>query len=207
MQINISTMTSMAAGLILALVAATAFAEGPMPPPNGPGAMMGGPGGPGAMHCERDRGPMHRYDGWGGREDGWRGPMKHQRGMDRMMRGLHMLHRLNLSQDQRDKVSAILHKAQMENWKTRGEIMDAQYKMRVLYRADQPDPRKVGDVYSQIAKYKREILETHVRAHNEIWNLLTKEQQEQVHNWKQGHWQKRMHGQRPGQGMSKPGMP
>lgn len=192
MQQNISKLASMVIGLVFALSAAAAFAQGPMMGPEGPGPMTGGPGGYAATHCERVGMPMPHRGAWGERGGMWRHSMRHHRGRDRMMMDYRMMHALKLTDEQRNQMRDIIHKARMENWKTRGDIMDAQFRMRALYRTDQPDPRKVGEVFTQISNFKREMLETRLRARNKIWNLLTSEQQKQVHDWKHHHWHKRV---------------
>lgn len=195
----------------------------------GPGmmgqGMMGGYGQYGMgphMMCQGDvpgmgpgmmRGPeygMHgdRGYGMGGgmmRGDGGYGMWMHGMwgGMGRgMMGGYGMLHGLNLTDEQREKIMHLMDARQKAMWKAVGDMMDARITLRDLYAEDQPDPGKVGAAYAQISRVRQKMVESQVRTHNEIWNLLTKEQRDELHKWRSGGWR---HGPREKGGPS-PGM-
>lgn len=175
----------------------------------GPGAMMGpgmmgdygmGPhmicrgydqemmGGYGPMPMGREM--MHGYRGYDMGRGMTGGFGMHERGgmFGRGMKRFGMFHALNLSDEQRDKIRHIMYAQRKEMWKQMGSMMDAREKMRDLFAEDQPDPRKVGAAYADISRVRQKMVEARVRTHNEIWNLLTNEQREQLKSWRHGHW-------------------
>jgi len=95
---------------------------------------------------------------------------------------------LDLSDAQREKINKILDGERKQMWVTMGNMMDAQSKLRDLYDTDQPDPKKVGAVYGEIAKTQQRMIESQVQAQNQIRNVLTKEQREQLREWNRGGW-------------------
>ena len=65
-------------------------------------------------------------------------------------------------------------------------MFDEQDKLRELYSAETPDPKKVGAVYGAISKLQQQMIESHVQASNDTQAVLTKEQREQVRKWRWG---------------------
>lgn len=170
----------------------------------GPGMMGGGGYGPGyGMMGGYGMGPgmMGGYGGWGmgpgmmwgggyggyGMGPGmmWGGAYGMGPGM---MMGYGALNGLDLSAEQRAKIDKIFDGEQKQHWGIMGQMMEEQSKLRDLYNADQPDPKKVGAVYGQIAKLRQQMLETHVQASNQMQQVLTKEQREQLQQWRRGGW-------------------
>ncbi len=125
----------------------------------GPGMMGGGYGmmGPGMMG-----GDGHGYMG---------------------MMGAGALGMLDLTDEQRTKIEKIHIEERKQHLAVMGKMLDVQSKMRELYAADEPDPKKVGAVYGELAKLQQQMLETHVQASNQMQALLTKEQREQFKQW------------------------
>lgn len=152
----------------------------------GPGMMRGGGGyGPGMMggYSGYGMGPgmMGGYGGYGmGMMGGY--------GMGSGMMGYGPLARLDLSQEQRGKINKIIDTEQKQHWGIMGQMMEEQNKLRDLYSVDEPDPKKVGAEYGQIAKLRQQMLETHIQASNEMQQVLTKEQREQLREWNRGEW-------------------
>jgi len=142
----------------------------------GPGGYGYGPGwggGPGMM-----RGGM--MGGWGG----GMGPGM----MDEewSMGGYAPFEALDLSDEQRGQISRIRDEERRKHWNVAGQIMDQQSRLRSVYEADRPDPKQVGEVYADISKLRRQMVETHVAADNEIQRVLTQEQREQLKQWRRG---------------------
>jgi len=131
----------------------------------GPG-MMGGGGGYGP-------GMMGGYGGYG---------------MGPGMMGYGALNGLDLSDEQRSKIDKIFDAERKQHWAIMGQMMEEQSKLRDLYSIDEPDPKKVGAVYGQIAKMRQQMLETHVQASNQVQQVLTKEQRDQLRQWNRGGW-------------------
>ncbi len=125
----------------------------------GPGMMGGGYGmmGPGMMG-----GDGHGYMG---------------------MMGAGALGMLDLTDEQRTKIEKIHIEERKQHLAVMGKMLDVQSKMRELYAADEPDPKKVGAVYGELAKLQQQMLETHVQASNQMQALLTKEQRAQFKQW------------------------
>ncbi|BAU49828.1 hypothetical protein SVA_3280 [Sulfurifustis variabilis] len=147
--------------------------------PSGYGYGPGWGGGPGMM-----RGGM--MGGWGG---GMMGPgMMGPGTMDQewAMGGTAPFEALDLSDEQRGQIARIRDAERRKHWNVAGQIMDQQSRLRGLYEADQPDPKQVGQVYADISQLRRQMVETHVAADNEIQQLLTQEQREQLKQWRRG---------------------
>jgi Spy/CpxP family protein refolding chaperone len=96
---------------------------------------------------------------------------------------------LNLSDDQRGKINKIHDAERKQHWTIMGKMMDVENKQRDLLAQSEPDPKKVGAAYAEMAKLRQQMLETHVQASNDMQKVLTKEQREQLQQWRRG-----MHG-------------
>jgi len=103
-----------------------------------------------------------------------------------MMMGYGSPYGLDLSAEQRAKINKILDGERKQHWSVMGKMMDELAKLRDLYETDQPDPKKVGVVYGAISKLQQQMLETHVQANNEMRNVLTKEQREELRQCNRG---------------------
>ena len=135
----------------------------------GPG-MMGGYGGTGMTGMGPGMGMM----------GGACGPMG--------MMGMGPLGMLDLSGDQRTKINKLFDDERKKHWGIMGKMMEEQSKLRDLYAADEPDPKKVGAVYGEIAKLRQQMIESHIQTTNQAQALLTKEQREQFRQWHRGGW-------------------
>lgn len=104
------------------------------------------------------------------------GPMGHMMGpMGHMMGNLAGL---DLSDKQRDQIRDIQRSMRKEHFDLMEKMMDTSDKLYSLYDADKPDPEKVGKVYDEIYKIKRQMIQEHIIIRNKIYDLLTKEQRE-----------------------------
>jgi len=190
----ISKLIGMAFAAALAIGAANAWAAdadqatgGYGPYGMGPGMMWGGGGyGPGY-------GMMGGYGPYGmgpGMMGGYgMGPgMMGGYGMGPGMMGYGPLGSLDLSDEQRTKINKIIDAEHKQHWAIMGQMMEEQNKMRDLFSADEPDPKKVGAVYGRIAKLQQQMLETQIQASNQVQQVLTKEQRERLREWKRGGW-------------------
>lgn len=139
--------------------------------------MMQGRGymGPGYGYQRRYMGRMMGGSMWGGSM--WGGSMMG----DPMMMGSMMdfLYNLDLSKDQREKIRAILKNVRKHHFDLMEKMMDQSDKLADLYDTDKPDPEKIGKVYDDIYKIRREMIQQHIETRNQVYDLLTKEQQEQ----------------------------
>jgi len=130
---------------------------------------------------------MGMNPGMGGYGPGMMGGMGMGPGMmGEGMMGMGPLYMLNLSDEQREKITKIMDEERQKHWQVMGQMMTEQNKLRDLYQADTPDPKKIGAAYEAIAKQQRQMIETHIEMRNKAEQLLTKEQREQLHNWRRG---------------------
>ena len=93
---------------------------------------------------------------------------------------------LDLSDDQRSKINKIHDAERKQHWAIMGKMMDVENKQRDLLAQSEPDPKKVGAAYAEMAKLRQQMLETHVQANNDMQKVLTKEQREQMQQWHRG---------------------
>lgn len=118
-------------------------------------------------------------------------------GMDGMggpLMGEGALRMLNLSDQQRTQVNKIQDDLRRQHWATMGNIMDLRAQLRDLYAADRPDPKQVGNVYSEIAALRRQMIEASVDALNRIQDLLNDVQRQQLREIRRGRGAHGMHG-------------
>jgi len=149
----------------------------------GPGGMMG----PGGGYGPGMQGGMGMNPGMGGYGPGMMGGMGMGPGMmGEGMMGMGPLFMLNLSDEQRGKITKIMDEERQKHWQVMGQMMTEQNTLRDLYQADTPDAKKIGAAYEAIARHQRQMIETHIEMRNKAEQLLTKEQREQLHNWRRG---------------------
>jgi Spy/CpxP family protein refolding chaperone len=115
----------------------------------GPGARMG--------HMGSMMGPMMM------------GPMGHM--MDNLAG-------LDLNEKQRDQIRDLQRKKRKQHWDLMEKMMDTSDQLIDLYDVDKPDPEKIGKVYDEIYKIKRQMIQQHIRIRNNIFDILNKEQRE-----------------------------
>lgn len=104
------------------------------------------------------------------------------------MMGMMPLGMLDLSDEQRTKLNKIMDDERKQHWTIMGKMMEQQSRLRDLYNADKPDPKKVGAAYGETAKLHQQMIEAHVQATNQMQDVLTKEQREQFRQWQRGGW-------------------
>lgn len=187
------------------------------------GGMMGGPGmgGMGMMGCPMMggmmgpgmMGGMGMGPGMGMMGGGMMGPgmmmgpggMGPGMGMGMgpgMMGGMGMgpLAMLDLTDDQQKRIAKIQEDVRKRHWNTQGKILEEQARLSELYAAEKPDPKQVSQVYGNIAKLQQEILEANLQAQNLMLDVLTKEQRDQLAQWRRGMARGPMGGRGPGPG-------
>lgn len=101
------------------------------------------------------------------------GPMRHMMGS---------LAGLNLSDKQKSQIRDIQRKMRKEHFDLMEKMMDTSDKLYSLYDTDKPDPEKIGKVYDEIYKVKRQMIQEHIVIRNKIFDLLNKEQREKFRN-------------------------
>jgi len=99
-------------------------------------------------------------------------------GMGPGMMGWGNYRELNLSADQKSKITQIRQEMRTKQWAVMGEMMDAQDNLQDLYDVDKQDAAAINKQYKEIEDLRRRMVDNAVDAHNRIRSILTKEQRE-----------------------------
>jgi Spy/CpxP family protein refolding chaperone len=145
----------------------------------GPGYGWMGPGMMGGYDYGMGPGMMGGYHGGYGMGPGMMGGYGY---------GMGPFSALNLTDDQRSKINKIQDEERKQHWAVMGKMLEKQNTLRDLIEQSEPDPKKVGVAYGEIAKLRQQMLETHIQARNQMQKVLTKEQREQLEQWRHGMW-------------------
>lgn len=145
----------------------------------GPGMMYGhGPGGygPGMMggYGGYGMGPgmMGSYGGYG------MGP--------RMMYG-YGANGLNLTDDQREKITKIQEALSTKHWELMGKMQEQQFKLREQIASGKADDAAVGKAYKNIEGLRQQMWASGADAQKQMDAVLTKEQRDQLQRgWGRG---------------------
>ncbi len=150
----------------------------------GPGMMGGYGGGYGMGSGMMGPGMMGGYGGGYGMGPGMMGPgmMGGYGGCSGYGTGQGM----NLSETQRTKLRDLNDQLRKEHWNVMGKMMDVYNKLRDAYATEKPDPNEIGTLYSQVSQLRQQMIEAHVQAHNQIMDLLTDEQRQQIQHCGRG---------------------
>ncbi len=171
---------------VLMLVAVAVMAQPPGMPPRGMNMddrdeMMSGPGasyGYGYGYGYGDHmGSMRHGYGMGG--PGMDGPMM---GMMDMGPFLADLRELNLNKDQQDKIRKLQRAVRKEHLALMEKNMDVTDKLQDMYAEETPDVAKIGAVYGEMFNLRRQMIESQIKLRNDVFALLSKEQQEKARN-------------------------
>lgn len=167
--------------------------------PPGPGTGMMGPGGGmmgGGMGMGQGAGGGMCGGGGmgGGMMGGMGGGMMGGGGMGSGMMGMGgmtgsgmgMLGMLDLTDEQRAKINKIHDEHRRKDWDLLGKMQDEQAKLRDLFDADTPDPKKIGAVYGALGRLQQQMVESGVEAWNRVQEVLTKEQRDEFKQMRRG---------------------
>jgi len=108
-------------------------------------------------------------------------------GMGPGMMGWGNYRELNLSAEQKSKITQIRHEMRNKQWAVMGQMMDAQDMLQELYGADKQDAAAINKQYKMIDDLRRQMVDNSVEAHNRIDSILTKEQREKSRESGQGY--------------------
>jgi len=95
---------------------------------------------------------------------------------------------INLTEDQRNKIENIQRSMRKSHFAMMEQILAEREKLPQLYSSEKLDAKKIGAVYGRIFAIQRQMIESGVAAHNQMNNILTKEQREQIQQWHRGMW-------------------
>lgn len=87
---------------------------------------------------------------------------------------------LNLSDEQREKISAIQEAQRQKNWATMGAVRSEQFKLRGMYGTEKLDADKLVAQQKKVDELRQQMLKSRVDAHNQIAAVLTPEQRKQL---------------------------
>ena len=104
-------------------------------------------------------------------------------GMGHGMMGFGNFRDLDLSKEQRSKITPIRREMRTNQWALMGEMMDAQDKLQELYDADMQDSAAINSQYKVIEDLRHKMVDNSVDVHNRINAILTKEQREKFRQW------------------------
>jgi len=108
-------------------------------------------------------------------------------GMGPGMMGWGNYRELNLSAEQKVKITRIRQEMRTKQWAVMGEMMDAQDNMQDLYDVDKQDADAINKQYKEIEDLRRQMVNNSVEAHNQINSILTKEQREKARESSRGY--------------------
>lgn len=183
MKANLLRASVLAAAMTAALATSALAQQGPgygPGPGSGPGMMGGGMMGGGMMGG--GRGPMM---GGGNGPGGGYGP-----GGGPMMGGGYGtgpgggLAALNLSDEQRDKISSLQEENRRKNWDTMGQMRTEMFKLRGLYNSD--DSKAIVDQQRKVDDLRRQMLVSRLEMRKQVEQVLNPEQRKQLRSF--GPW-------------------
>jgi Spy/CpxP family protein refolding chaperone len=108
-------------------------------------------------------------------------------GMGPGMMGWRNYRELNLSADQKSRITQIRQEMRTKQWALMGEMMDAQDNLQDLYDVDKQDAAAINKQYKVIEDLRSQMVDNSVDAHNRINSILTKEQREKFREWGHGY--------------------
>lgn len=157
------------AALFCTVIAVPAFAEDAV--------KLHHPAVPDKCKVEHDMHGMHAH-GMEGHDMGspMMGGMGMMGGHMAMEPGMHMLGELNLTAEQRAKITKLTDDFGHDNWALQGQMNDESVNLRKLYEADKRDPAAIGAEYQKVFEVKRQMIVAYLETENRIEEVLTVEQ-------------------------------
>ncbi|MBY0579082.1 MAG: Spy/CpxP family protein refolding chaperone [Burkholderiales bacterium] len=164
---------------VLSLFAGNALAADAPPPPKKPvpARHMANPG------YERGiMGDAHGMmgEGHGMMDGGYGAGMMGEGGIKMLGQRTVIVWSLDLSEEQRARITKLIDKLQHDNWAAMGAIMDDSGTLRDLYHADRRDPVAIDKTYQKIFDMKRQMIKSALDTENGIEDILTPDQLKQL---------------------------
>lgn len=167
---------------VITFLATSSFAETPQSTSESNTGQTGYPGmGPGHMGYG---GMWPGHMGYGGMGYGGMGygsgmgMMGYGMGYGMGFGGMGMMQALNLDKSQRDKIRSLMRAQRTANCKTMNEMMDVRDELAAEYDKPQQDAKAIGKLYNKMEEMRRHMIEQSVQMHNQIRELLNKEQKD-----------------------------
>ncbi|WGI25312.1 Spy/CpxP family protein refolding chaperone [Halomonas alkaliantarctica] len=176
-----------AIGLVasLSVTSSAIFAQGMNQGAQGYGNMMGGQGGMGSGFMMGSQGGMYPYMMMGSQEGMYPGMMMGgQNGMMPcpMMGGMGPMSSMVgiLNEQQMSSVREMRQEHRAAQLERMGEMMNLRDEMMQIMQTERPEPEEVKALHAQMANLHGEMMADNVRMHNQMQDLLTDEQREQM---------------------------
>jgi Spy/CpxP family protein refolding chaperone len=94
---------------------------------------------------------------------------------------------LNLSSEQKTKISQLRKTLRSKQWALMDDMMEAQDRLQDLYDADKQDAAAINKQYKVIEDLRRQMVENSVEANNQVNAILSKEQREKLRERKRSY--------------------
>lgn len=108
------------------------------------------------------------------------GYMGEHMGSGHMGMGFNFMHMLDLSDKQRKSIREIHKATRTQQLSYQDKLAEHSDELYTLYKADKPDAKKISAIYKKIFDIKREQIELNISTRNKAFDVLTKEQKEQI---------------------------
>ena len=93
---------------------------------------------------------------------------------------------LDLSDEQRSQINKIHTDARKKQFDLAKQMRSEQRKLQALYDTDKPDREAIRAQRKKIQDLQLQVMQNHMTAHNEMDDVLTDEQREQLRYWGHG---------------------
>jgi Spy/CpxP family protein refolding chaperone len=93
---------------------------------------------------------------------------------------------LDLSDEQRSQIDKIRTDARKKQLDLAKQMRSEQRKLQALYDTDKPDREAIRAERKKIQDLQLQVMQNHMTAHNEMDDVLTDEQREQLRYWGHG---------------------
>lgn len=100
------------------------------------------------------------------------------------MMGNNFMHMLDLSDSQRKSIRNIQKETRAQQLTLHDKLTEHADELYSLYKEDKPNAKKIGNIYKKIFDIKRQQIELSITTKNKAYDLLSKEQKEQLKEWK-----------------------
>ncbi len=95
-------------------------------------------------------------------------------------RDVDLIRRLELNDDQRQKITAIQDELRRENWRRLGDILEQRARLRDLAYAESEDASQLRSIHERISSLREQMAKARLEARERQMALLTDAQREQL---------------------------
>ena len=146
------------------------------------------------VHAEDDAMPMLQQDRPGMIGGGGMGMMGGGMMSGGMGMGMATMHALDLDRDQVRKMTQIHKELAQKHAGMRADVQELQWELSQEMAKERPSAKRVGNLYEQIFKQRRQLIQDRVEARNQMMDALSDKQREQWQQMMENMRQMRMGG-------------